>query len=58
MRARQGGGYDEWAEGLARRVVDGAAKVWIALDPDVLDLGSVPHRPHTPRGQGALALRL
>src|ERR687886_822355 len=40
-RARQAG-YDEWAEGLARRIVDGAAKVWIALDPDILNLGFTP----------------
>src|SRR5919202_4191156 len=40
-RARQAG-YDEWAEGLAQRIVDGAAKVWMALDPDVLNLGSPP----------------
>lgn len=48
-RARQAG-YDEWAEGLARRVVEGAAKVWIALDPDVLDLGSVPDFGTEPLG--------
>ena len=49
-RARQRGGYDDWAEGLARRISDGAAKVWIALDPDVLDLGSVPDFGTEPLG--------
>ena len=49
-RARQGGGYDEWVEGLAQRISDGAAKVWIALDPDVLDVGSVPDFVTEPLG--------
>ena len=49
-QARQGAGYDEWAEGLAQRIWDGAAKVWIALDPDVLDLGSVPDFATEPLG--------
>ncbi len=43
-------GYDEWAEGLAGQIADGAAKVWIALDPDVLDLGSVPDFGTEPLG--------
>ncbi len=43
-------GYDEWAEELARRIVDGAAKVWIALDPDVLNLGSTPDFGAEPLG--------
>ncbi len=42
--------YDEWAEGLTRRIADTAAKVWIALDPDVLDAGSVPDFSSEPLG--------
>jgi arginase family enzyme len=34
--------FDEWAEGCAATIADGAARVWIALDPDVLDLGQAP----------------
>ena len=49
-RARKVEGYDEWAEGLARRVMDGAAKVWVALDPDVLNLGSTPDFGAEPLG--------
>lgn len=49
-RARKEEGYDEWAEGLARRVMDGAAKVWVALDPDVLNLGSTPDFGAEPLG--------
>ncbi len=40
-RARRDG-YDEWVEGLAQRITDGAARVWIAVDPDVLDPASAP----------------
>ena len=48
-QARQAG-YDEWAEGLAQRIMNGAAKVWIALDPDVLNLGSTPDFGAEPLG--------
>src|SRR5919202_5266490 len=48
-QARQAG-YDEWAGGLAQRIVNGAAKVWIALDPDVLNLGSTPDFGAEPLG--------
>jgi arginase family enzyme len=51
-RARQTG-YDEWAEELAWRIVDGAARVWIALDPDVLNLGSTPDFGAEPLGPTA-----
>ena len=47
--ARQAG-YDEWVEKLAQRIVSGAAKVWIALDPDVLNLGSTPDFGAEPLG--------
>ena len=43
-------GFDEWANGLAQRIVDGAAKVWIAIDPDVLNLGSNPDFGDEPLG--------
>jgi len=48
-RARQAG-YDAWAEELAQRILDSAAKVWIALDPDVLNLGSTPDFGAEPLG--------
>ena len=51
-QARQAG-YDEWADGLAQRIVNGAAKVWIALDPDVLNLGSTPDFGAEPLGPTA-----
>ncbi len=43
-------GFDEWATELANTVVDGAAKVWIAMDPDVLNLGSNPDFGDEPLG--------
>jgi arginase family enzyme len=43
-------GFDRWAEDLAGTVVDGAAKVWIAIDPDVLNLGSNPDWGDDPLG--------
>jgi agmatinase len=51
-RARRSG-FDEWAEDLARTVADGAAKVWIAVDPDVLNLGSNPDFGDEPLGPTA-----
>jgi len=48
-RARRSG-FDEWAEGLSREIAGGAAKVWIAFDPDVLDLGSNPDFGDEPLG--------
>jgi agmatinase len=48
-RARRAG-YDEWADGLGQQVLNGAAKVWIALDPDVLNLGSTPDFGAEPLG--------
>src|SRR5439155_874243 len=43
-------GFDEFAEGLARKVTDGAAKVWICVDPDVLNVGSNPDFGDEPLG--------
>ncbi|CAN5542436.1 hypothetical protein BH23CHL2_BH23CHL2_09340 [soil metagenome] len=36
-RARRTG-YEEWIESVIAPNVDGAAKVWLAVDPDVLDM--------------------
>jgi agmatinase len=45
------GNFDEWADAVARTVVDdGTAKVWIAVDPDVLNLGSNPDFGDEPLG--------
>jgi len=43
-------GYDEWAEGLARKITDGASKLWICVDPDVLNVGSNPDFGDEPLG--------
>jgi len=43
-------GYDEWAEPLARKIVDGASKLWICVDPDVLNVGSNPDFGDEPLG--------
>jgi guanidinopropionase len=43
-------GFDAWTEGLAAEIADGAAKVWIAFDPDVLNLGSSPDFGDEPLG--------
>jgi agmatinase len=37
-RARRSG-YEEWVAGVVRPAIDGAARAWLAVDPDVLDLG-------------------
>lgn len=46
-------GFDEWAGDLARQIVEGAAKVWIGIDPDVLNLGSNPDFGDEPLGPTA-----
>jgi arginase family enzyme len=43
-------GFDGWAEQLARRIVDGASRVWICIDPDVLNLGTNPDFGDEPMG--------
>jgi agmatinase len=35
-------GFERWADTLARKIAAGAGKVWIGVDPDVLDIGSNP----------------
>jgi agmatinase len=46
-------GYDEWAEALAKKIADGAGKVWIHMDVDVLDLSSNPGWADEPLGMSA-----
>ena len=53
IKAARRAGFDEWAAQLARRVADGAAKVWIAVDPDVLNLGANPDFGDEPLGPTA-----
>ncbi len=43
-------GFDEWAKALADEIVRRAGKVWIAVDPDVLNLGSNPDFGDEPLG--------
>ncbi|MBI4640392.1 MAG: arginase family protein [Candidatus Tectomicrobia bacterium] len=50
IKAARRHGFDEWAETFANRAVDGATKVWFALDPDVLNLGSSPDFGDEPLG--------
>lgn len=50
IKAARKRGFEEYAAELAASVVDGAAKVWIALDPDVLDLSSNPDFADEPLG--------
>jgi arginase family enzyme len=42
LKAARRSGFDEWAEQIAERT-SGASKVWIAIDPDVLDMAVAPH---------------
>jgi guanidinopropionase len=48
-RARRSG-FDEWAASLAVEIVARASKVWIAFDPDVLNLGASPDFGDEPLG--------
>jgi len=50
LKAARRSGYDEWVEGLAGKILDGAAKVWICIDPDVLNMGSNPDFGDEPLG--------
>lgn len=43
-------GYDEWAEALARKITEGAGRLWICVDPDVLNVGSNPDFGDEPLG--------
>ena len=43
-------GYDAWARKYAGTVADGAARVWIAIDPDVLNLDANPDWVDEPLG--------
>jgi len=46
-------GYERWADELAGRIAGGASKVWIGVDPDVLDIGSNPDFAVDPFGPTA-----
>jgi arginase family enzyme len=48
-RARRSN-FDDLAREVAARAVDGTAKVWIAVDPDVLDMGMSPEFGDEPLG--------
>jgi arginase family enzyme len=43
-------GFESWAEDVAAQVADGSAKVWIGLDPDVLDMSDSPDFGDEPLG--------
>lgn len=38
-RARRSG-YEDWIASVVARPIEGASKVWLAVDPDVLDMGA------------------
>jgi agmatinase len=48
-RARRQG-FEEWASSLATETANGANKIWIAVDPDVLDMGASPDFGDEPLG--------
>ncbi len=50
LKAARRSGFERWADDLAARLVDGASKVWIGVDPDVLDIGSNPDFATDPFG--------
>jgi arginase family enzyme len=52
MRARRSG-YEEWTQGVASRLTDGATKVWIAVDGDVFDMSASPEFGDEPLGPTA-----
>jgi agmatinase len=50
LKAARREGYDGWAVRLAETITEGAAKVWICVDPDVLNMGSNPDFGDEPLG--------
>jgi arginase family enzyme len=46
-------GFDEWLSEWANEAVGDAASVWVAVDVDVLDIGSNPHYADEPLGPSA-----
>jgi arginase family enzyme len=51
-RARRGG-FDPWAQSVAQQIAEGAAKVWIAIDVDVIDMSAGPDWGDEPLGPRA-----
>jgi hypothetical protein len=43
-------GFENWAERLAGKISAGAAKVWVCIDPDVLNMGTNPDFGDEPMG--------
>ena len=43
-------GFEDWATSIALQASNGAKKVWIAIDPDVLDMGVSPDFGDEPLG--------
>jgi agmatinase len=48
-RARRTG-YEEWVESVVARPIEGASRVWLAVDPDVLDMNVSPDFGDEPLG--------
>ncbi len=53
IKAARKSGFDEWAAELVEQVAAGSARVWIAIDPDVLNLGATPDFGDEPLGPTA-----
>jgi arginase family enzyme len=49
MQARRGG-FEEWASSIATEIARDATKLWIAVDPDVLDMAESPDFGDEPLG--------
>jgi guanidinopropionase len=49
MRARRRG-FEEWTESIAAELSHRASRVWIAVDPDVFDMGASPEFGDEPLG--------
>jgi len=43
-------GFEAWSERLAGKITAGAAKVWVCIDPDVLNMGTNPDFGDEPMG--------
>src|SRR5262249_51339968 len=49
LKARRSG-FEAWAASIVAPVLDGAAKAWIVIDPDSLDMSVCPEFGDEPRG--------
>jgi guanidinopropionase len=50
IKAARRAGFEGWAAHVAGGLIQGARGVWVAIDPDVMDLSSNPHFGDEPLG--------